>query len=669
MSKEIRNMKLFIFFIFSSNIFAASLLPTLRDRILEARLQAHINEIQSKCVDKEECVRKIPMRDFFENPSIARFRISPDGSKISFLAPWKQRMNVFVIKRENIGNKLVKKIAPDLKKQLTFVKDRDISGYFWKGNDHIVYLRDFGGDENFHLFSVNINDGEEIDLTPFEGVKAQIIDSLEDEEDYMIIGLNKRDKRLFDAYKVNVNSGESSLIATNPGGVMGWKTDHDGQIRIATRTDGVNSSLLYRDNAKKPFKTILTTNFREGIRPLFFTFDNKKLYVSSNLGRDKSVIAIFNPHTAKEEEILFSHPAVDVGSLSYSRKTKSLILANYVRAKRGRKFFDHIWKNRYAFIQSQFPDLEIAITGWDKEEKIFLVRTYSDRSKGSTYLFEESSEKLSLLEDYSVKINPIEMAPQIPIQYSSRDGLKIRGYLTLPLKSKLKNLPIIVNPHGGPWARDNWGFNPQIQFLANRGYAVLQMNFRGSTGYGREFWEASFKKWGQEMQHDITDGVNWLIKSEIADPDRIAIYGASYGGYAVLAGLTFTPDLYACGIDYVGVSNIFTLLETLPPYWKPMLDMMYTMIGHPEKDKDLLIAASPVFHVDKIKAPLLVAQGAKDPRVKQAESDQIVSALRARGIDVPYLLKENEGHGFRNEENRFEFYAMAEEFLKKHLSD
>ncbi len=662
-------MKLFIFLIISSNICALSILPELKERISKARLQAHISEIESKCLGKQDCVRQIPLKDFFENPSIAGFKISPDGSRISFVAPWNKRMNVFVIERKNIGNQLVKKVSPAFKKQLTFVKDRDISGYFWKGNDHIVYLRDFGGDENFHLFSVNIHDGEEVDLTPFKGVKAQIVDSLEDDEDSMIIGLNKRDKRLFDAYKVNVNSGALSLIATNPGGVMGWKTDHDGQLRIAIRTDGVNSSLLYRDKVNEPFKTILTTNFREGVRPLFFTFDNKKLYVSSNLGRDKAVIATFNPHTAKEEEVLFAHPAVDVGSLSFSRKTKSLILASYVRAKRGRKFFDPLWKNRYAFIQRQFPDLETAIKGWDKEEQIFLVRTYSDRSRGSTYLFEESSQKLTLLEDYSVKINLAEMAPQIPIEYSSRDGLKIPGYLTLPLKSKLKNLPVIVNPHGGPWARDNWGFNPQVQFLANRGYAVLQMNFRGSTGYGRKFWEASFKKWGQEMQNDITDGVNWLIKSGIADPDLIAIYGASYGGYAVLAGLTFTPDLYACGIDYVGVSNIFTLLETLPPYWKPMLDMMHTMIGHPEHDKELLIAASPVFHVDKIKAPLLVAQGAKDPRVKQAESDQIVAALRKRGIDVPYLLKENEGHGFRNEENRFEFYKMAEDFLRKYLNE
>jgi dipeptidyl aminopeptidase/acylaminoacyl peptidase len=255
-----------------------------------------------------------------------------------------------------------------------------------------------------------------------------------------------------------------------------------------------------------------------------------------------------------------------------------------------------------------------------------------------------------------------------PISYKSRDGLTIPGYLTLPINYKEGDkLPVVINPHGGPWARDGWGFNPEVQFLANRGYAVLQMNFRGSVGYGREFWEISFKQWGKTMQDDITDGVKWLIDEGIADPDRIAIYGASYGGYATLAGLAFTPDLYACGVDYVGVSNIFTLLETLPPYWELGRQMMYEMIGNPETEKEILEAASPLFHVDKIKAPLFVAQGANDQRVKQAESDQIVEALKAKGIDVPYMLKEDEGHGFYNEENQFDFYQEMEKFLNKHL--
>jgi len=259
------------------------------------------------------------------------------------------------------------------------------------------------------------------------------------------------------------------------------------------------------------------------------------------------------------------------------------------------------------------------------------------------------------------------MAKMEPITYQSRDGLFIHGYLTLPVGVDPANLPTIILPHGGPWARDSWGFRPDVQFLANRGYAVLQMNFRGSTGFGRKFWEMSFKEWGKTMQDDITDGVHWLIERGIADPKRVGIYGGSYGGYAVLAGLTFTPDLYACGVDYVGVSNLFTILETIPPYWEPMRDMMYEMMGNPETDEALMRAVSPVFHADKITAPLLIVQGANDPRVKKAESDQMVDALRAREVDVPYMVKDNEGHGFRNEENKFEMYRAAEQFFAKHL--
>ncbi|MFI5171192.1 MAG: alpha/beta hydrolase family protein, partial [Chitinophagales bacterium] len=260
-----------------------------------------------------------------------------------------------------------------------------------------------------------------------------------------------------------------------------------------------------------------------------------------------------------------------------------------------------------------------------------------------------------------------DLAQIKPVSYKSRDGLTINGYLTLPVGSDGKNLPVVINPHGGPWARDSWFLNPEVQFLANRGYAVLQMNFRGSTGYGKKFMEAGFKQWGKNMQNDISDGVHYLIEQGIADKNKIGIYGASYGGYAVLAGLTFTPELYACGVDYVGVSNLFTFMETIPPYWEPYLEMMYEMVGNPESDKELLSESTPLFHIDKIKAPLFVAQGAMDPRVKKSESDQIVNALREKGIEVEYMVKENEGHGFSNEENRFEFYNAMEQFLEKYL--
>ncbi len=296
-----------------------------------------------------------------------------------------------------------------------------------------------------------------------------------------------------------------------------------------------------------------------------------------------------------------------------------------------------------------------------------IVAASNDRTQGTRYLYDRAADKLTKLGEVQPWLPESKMATQKPIVYTSRDGLTINAYLTVPNGKEAKNLPVIVNPHGGPWFRDSWGFNPEVQFLASRGYAVLQMNFRGSTGYGRKFWEASFKEWGGTMQNDITDGVQYLVKEGIADPKRICIYGASYGGYATLAGMAYTPDLYACGVDYVGVANLFTFLKTIPPYWKPYLEMMYEMVGHPEKDKDRLTKASPALNADRIKAPLLIAQGARDPRVNKDESDQMVAALKARGIDVPYIVKDNEGHGFRNEENQFAFYEQMERFLAKHI--
>jgi dipeptidyl aminopeptidase/acylaminoacyl peptidase len=398
-----------------------------------------------------------------------------------------------------------------------------------------------------------------------------------------------------------------------------------------------------------------------------FTYDNKFLYVISNLGRDKSAIAIYDVENSKEVNEIYSHPEVDVTNLISSDKRKIITGVSFTTAKRSYHFFDDERKKLQDELEAKLPGYEVVVANMNKNEDKVLVRTYSDKSRGAYYYYDLKTKEFFKLADVSPWLNENDLADQKPIQFKTRDGLTINGYLTLPKGVDPKNLPVVVNPHGGPWARDSWGFNPEVQFLANRGYAVLQLNFRGSTGYGKEFWEISFKQWGKTMQDDITDGVNWLIKEGIADSKRIGIYGGSYGGYATLAGLTFTPDLYACGVDYVGVSNLFTFMNSIPPYWKPYLEMLYEMVGHPETDKELLESASPVFHVDKIKVPLFIAQGANDPRVVKSESDQVVEALKKKGIDVPYMVKDNEGHGFRNEENRFDFYNAMEVFLGKHL--
>jgi dipeptidyl aminopeptidase/acylaminoacyl peptidase len=457
------------------------------------------------------------------------------------------------------------------------------------------------------------------------------------------------------------------MIAKNPGNIVDWGTDHSGKLRLAVTIEGLPSRMLYRENETAPFKPFLTVDFRDDFIPLFFTFDNKQIYALSNIGRDKTVIVKFDPKTGKEIEVLFSRPEVDVDGLSYSRKRKVLLTAFYTTWKSQRKFFDKLIEKQFNFVTSKLPGYEISFIDSNKNEDVYILRTHSDRTLGSYYIYDTKDNELAKLSDISPWLNEEELAKMEPVSYVSRDGLTINGYLTLPKGVKPQNLPLVVNPHGGPWVRDDWGYDPEVQFLANRGYAVFQMNYRGSTGYGKSFEHAGYKQWGKKMQDDITDGVNWLIKKGVADKKRIGIYGASYGGYATLAGLAFTPDLYACGVDYVGISNLFTFLKTIPPYWKPELLMTYERVGHPVKDKKLLEEASPVFHADKINAPLMVIQGAADPRVNINESNQIVSALKKRGIDVIYIVKGNEGHGFRNEENRFEIYEAMEKFLAKHM--
>ncbi|PSJ72173.1 S9 family peptidase [Sphingobacteriales bacterium UPWRP_1] len=598
---------------------------------------------------------RIPLRDFFRNPEKVAFKISPNGSHIAFMAPYQHRMNIFV--QPASGGEPTR---------ITAETDRNIAGYFWANNQTLLYFKDNGGDENFHLFTVNINGTGNRDVTPFGDVVARLIDELPENNDEVLIALNKRQPELFDVYRFNVNTGQLQMAAENPGNIAEWLTDHEGKIRVAVASDGVNHQLLYRDTEDQPFRTIMTTNFRQTLSPQLFTPDNRYVYAVSNIGRDKSALVVFDIANGKELQEIYAHPEVDVASVIYSYKQKKLLGASFITWTTEFAFFDP-GRQQLQQTLEQLLQRKVYVVDKDKEEQNYIVAATGDRTYGTYYLYNTTTGNLQKLADISPWLKEDDLCEMKPITYTSRDGLTIHGYLTLPKGVEPQNLPVVVNPHGGPWHRDVWCFNPEVQFLANRGFAVLQMNFRGSTGYGRAFWEASFKQWGKTMQNDITDGVQWLIDQGIADPERVAIYGGSYGGYAVLAGLTFTPHLYACGIDFVGVSNLFTFLNTIPPYWKPFLDMMYEMVGHPEKDKQYLTEASPVFHVHQIKAPLFVAQGAKDPRVNINESDQIVNALRNNGVEVQYMVKDNEGHGFHNQENKFEFYEAMEQFLEEHL--
>lgn len=545
-------------------------------------------------------------------------------------------------------------------------KDRDIAGFFWKENS-LLYLKDKGGDENFHIYSTTFNGSKEKDLTPYPNVTVGILSGLQGVKDEILIMMNKEDATVFDVYKLNVKTGKTKHVAKNPGNITNWLADRNGNVRVAVATDGVAGTILYRDSEKDEFKPFIEVEAGDEVVPLAFSKDNQTIYATSNKGRDKVEVVKYD--LEGNEKVIMSNDEVDVSGVLYSAEQDKLLYGAYVTDKLHYQFFDKKFEKLFRKIQNKLGvhESELGINDYNKEMTKFIVSVSSDTVYGKYYYYDSITGDLTELATLSPWLKPEGLAEMHPISYKSRDGLTINGYLTLPKNQEAKDLPLIVNPHGGPWARDMWGFNPEVQLLANRGYAVLQVNFRSSTGYGKEFLQAGNKQWGLKIQDDITDGVQWAIDQGIADPERIGIYGASFGGYATLAGITYTPDLYAAAVDYVGVSNIFTLLNTIPPYWETMRNLFYERVGHPEKDKDLLTAVSPIFHADKIKTPLFVAQGANDPRVNKAESDQIVEALRARGVDVEYMLKDNEGHGFANEENRIEFYNAMVKFFDSHL--
>jgi len=609
--------------------------------------------------------RQYPIRDFFSNPEQGYFRLSEDGRLLGFMQPVaiqgaQRRMNVFV-------QKLNGSTPVGVPRRLTNETARDISIYYWKGSQRILYTKDFGGDENFHVVAIDVKSGRVTDLTPGDKVRAELLDDLPDDPNHILVSHNRRNAEVFDVYRIDLRTGREKLVARNPGDIVAWSTDHSGRVRGAVRTDGLNTVLLYRASERDAFAPIITTDYKTEVDVAVFTADNQRFYAISNRGRDKKALVLIDPAKPDLEEVVFEHPQVDVGGVGWSRLKKKVTDVSYVTDRTGRHFFDDATRDLYLALEAKAPGMQIFLQSATRQEDKFIVATSNDRTPGTRFIYDSASGSLSKLAEINPKIAEKDMAVMQPVVYQSRDGLNIHAYLTLPSGRTAKGLPCVINPHGGPWARDEWGYNPEVQFLANRGYCVLQMNFRGSIGYGRQFWQASFGQWGLKMQDDITDGVQWLVAQGIADPKRIAIYGASYGGYATLAGVAFTPDLYAAAVNYVGVSNLFTFMNTIPPYWRPQLPKFYDMVGHPEKDKERLTRTSPALNADKIKTPLLVVQGARDPRVNKAESDQMVQALRSRGVDVPYIVKDNEGHGFQNEENQFEFYQAMEDFLAKHL--
>ncbi|MDI9604375.1 MAG: S9 family peptidase [Bacteroidota bacterium] len=613
---------------------------------------------------------KYKVEDYFSRPKASSFQLSPDGKYMSYTEKEEGTTKNHVY---------VKEIATGEVTRVLEEKDELIRGYFWKNNERILYVMDQGGNEQYHIHAVNVDGSNNVDLTPYEGVQAGIITILKDQKDHVIVMMNKNNKQVFEPYKLNIVTGEIEQLYENndiANPIQGYDFDKDGNLRGYTRlVNGVETEQWYKDLTTGEFKLVKQMKWYDTFSIVGFNYagDNPdEAYVVTNLDSDKARIVLYDFKKNAIVKEIFSNPDYDVSSMSRSRKRNYEI--DYF-AYNGEKYVitpvSDFFKSFSKQMEKEFPGKEFYVVDADDDENTFLIIVQSDKLYGTYYQYDNKTKQFSLLYDLMPQLKEADMAEMRPITFTSRDGLTIHGYITLPKEALAgEKVPLVVNPHGGPQGiRDSWGFNPETQLFASRGYATLQVNFRISGGYGKEFLKAGFKQVGRKVMDDVEDGVKHVIEQGWVDKDKIAIYGGSHGGYATLMGLVKTPDLYACGVDYVGVSNIFTFMNSIPEYWKPYLDMLKEIWYDVDNEEEAAIAkeVSPAYQIDKIKSPLFVVQGANDPRVNINESDQIVEQLRAKGVDVPYMVKYNEGHGFAHEENSIDFYKAMMGFLAKYL--
>ncbi|MEZ4811564.1 MAG: S9 family peptidase [Allomuricauda sp.] len=608
------------------------------------------------------------VEDYFANPKVFTFRFSPDGKYLSY--------------RETDENGkrhiYVKDLATGETKRAIEEKEELVRVYGWLNNERLYYSMDKGGNENYHIYAVDLDGGNQIDLTPFDGVRAQFTDLLRDDKDHIIVAMNKNNPQIFEPYKVNHRTGELTQLYTNDdpnNPISGYNFDKDGNLKAFTKIrDGVEQDIYYEDG-NGGYSILKSLNWKDNFFISDFNYATENpndAYVVSNLDSDKAEILLYDLGEDKMIERVFANDNYDVQGMGLSRtRNYEIDYFSYEGEKSVVVPISDAYKALDAKIKKELPGKQYRVLDTSEDENLCMVYVDSDRLYGAYYAYNVAKNELTELYNTMPQLKEEDMSEMRPITFTSRDGITLHGYITLP-KAALagEQVPVIVNPHGGPQGiRDSWGFNPEAQLFASRGYATLQVNFRISGGYGREFLESGFKEIGRKAMDDVEDGLQYVIDQGWVDADKAAIYGGSHGGYAVLRGLTKTPDLYACGVDYVGVANLFTFMKTIPPYWKPYLKIIKEIWYDEDvpEEKAIMEEVSPVNHVDKIKKPLFVAQGANDPRVNINESDQIVSALRAKGYDVPYMVKYDEGHGFGKEENRLDLYKAMMGFYAKHL--
>jgi dipeptidyl aminopeptidase/acylaminoacyl peptidase len=617
----------------------------------------------SSRLEAEPAVELISRDVLFGNPDRSNVRLSPDASMIAWTSPHNGVMNIWVAPVDQIDQARV--VTKDTK--------RGIRTFSWAyTSEHLVYEQDENGDENFHLYSVDLKNDQVIDLTPIKGVAAKVEKGSEKFPKELLIGINDRSPMFHDVYRCDITTGKRELVQQNTG-FAGLMADDDYKIRFGVKFDlrdgGVkvqikNEKGEFEDYESIPMEDTLTT------QPLDFTPDGKSAYMLDSRGRDTAALFLLNLAT-KEKKLLAADDRADISDVMAHPTTKTIeaTAANYDRVRW--TFLDPRIKEDFDAI-SKLGDGEVKIGSRSLDDKTWVVGLAVDNGPSRYYLYDRPTKKAKFLFTNKKDLEGLPLVPMKPVIIPARDGLNLVSYLSLPAgvsEVPAKPIPMVLYVHGGPWARDEWGLNQIHQWLANRGYAVLSVNFRGSQGFGKKYLNAGNREWGAKMHYDLLDAVKWAIDQKIADRERVAIMGGSYGGYATLAGLTMTPDVFHCGVDIVGPSNLVTLLKSVPAYWLPQIRVFKDRVGDhtTEEGRKFLESRSPLTYVDNIKKPLLIGQGKNDPRVKQAESDQIVSAMKGKKIPVTYVLYPDEGHGFQRPENRLSFFAIAEAFLAKHL--
>jgi len=599
----------------------------------------------------------IPRNVLFGNPTRLSPAISPDGGRLAYIAPVDGVLNVWV---GTLGGDDFRPVTDD--------RDRGIRFFGWAhDNRHLLYIQDRGGDEDWHVYATDLAAGGTRDLTPFDGIQARLVATDKDLPNTVLLGMNRRTAELHDVYRLDLPSGEMTLVAENPG-YADWVADRQLQVRGALQpTPDGGMLMLVRDTREDAWRTIHAVGLEDALttNPVGFTADGVSLLMISSRDANTGRLVKLGLNGGAGE-VLFEDPEYDAVGVVTDPDTHEPDLVTVLRDRAEVVVLNRRLATDVERVRSLHPG-DLGLISRDHANQIWLVAFTADDGPISYYAYDRRTSGGTFLFTHRPGLERYALARMEPFSFTARDGLTIHGYLTFPPGVERSGLPAVVNVHGGPWARDAWGFNPEAQWLANRGYLCVQVNFRGSTGYGKRFVSAGDREWGARMHDDVVDAVRWVVDRRYADPARVAIYGGSYGGYEALVGATFTPEVFRCAVDIVGPSNLKTLIESTPPYWKPLIAQFHARVGDPATEADFLWSRSPLSRADQIRIPLLIAQGANDPRVKQAESEQIVAALKEKGIPFEYMLFPDEGHGFAKPENRLRFYAAAERFLAHHL--